>query len=359
MTFSKFYFPNLNGLRFIAAFLVIISHFHEHRNNFGLSNLWENPVIIGFGNTGVNIFFVLSGFLITTLLLSEKRETYDISLKNFYARRILRIWPLYFLIILFCFFLAPKISLLQIPGVEFPASHFWQSFLVFVLILPSFAMHLFGHIPLATMTWSIGVEEIFYLVTPLLLKFTKHILISFLVFVLLFFYLGNGFIFNPSNNNTLRVIILFLADLRLACLGLGSIAAILYLKYPSQVTKWVLNLPVQIIFYLLSFLSILKIIDVPVFNNEVFSFFAAVIILNLALNKKSLLQLNHPVLEYLGKISYGIYMYHLFPIVLFCHLMPGANPYLVFVLDNAITIGLAALSYKYFESYFLRLKRKF
>lgn len=359
MVTGKFFFPNLNGLRFFAALFVIISHFHEHRNNFGLSNLWDNKAIIGFGNTGVNIFFVLSGFLITTLLLREKKDTRDISLKNFYARRILRIWPLYFLIIIFCFFVAPHLDLLQIPGVPMIQDHFWQSFFVFVLILPNFAMHLFGHVPLATMTWSIGVEEIFYLITPLLLKFTKYILAAFLLFVILFLFLGNGFIYNPSNNKFLGVVILFLADLRLACLGLGSLAAILYFKYPAQVSKWILNLPVQVVFYMLALLSIIKIIDVPVFNNEVFSFFTSVIILNLALNKKSLVNFSHPVFEYLGKISYGIYMYHLFPIIFFCHIMPGANPYLVFALDMAVTIGLAALSYKYFEAYFLKLKRKF
>ncbi len=359
MTSNKLHFPNLNGLRFVAAFMVIVSHFHQIRFSLGLSNTLESPIISGLGNAGVVIFFVLSGFLITTLLLQEKRETLNISLKNFYVRRILRIWPLYFLIIGLCFFVVPYFDLLKMPGIEINKDHFWDSLLVFALILPAFAMQLFGHIPFATMTWSIGVEEIFYLITPLILKFTKYILTTFIIFAAVFLFLGNGFIHNDSHHKMLGVLILFLADLRLTCLALGSIAAILYLKYPSQVHKWVLNLPIQLAFYLLAILSILKIVYIETFNNELFSLFLVVIILNLALNKKSLIRLSHPVLEYLGKISYGIYMYHLFPIVFFYQTLPEINVYALLLLDVTITIGLASVSFHCFESFFLKLKRKF
>jgi len=359
MSANKFHFPNLNGLRFIAALLVIICHFHQRRADFGIDNLTSSPIIVGFGITGVNIFFVLSGFLITTLLLREKLLTGIINLKNFYVRRILRIWPLYFFIIGLCFFVVPHIPLLHIPGIEINQAHFWHSLIVFSLILPAFAMKLFGDIPLTVMTWSIGVEEVFYLITPLLLKFTKYILAAFLLFALVFLFLGNGFIHNESGNKFIGVIILFLADLRLTCLALGSIAAIVWHKYPEIIKKFILNVPVQILFYILAILSLLRVIYHETFNNELFSFFVSIIVLNLALNEKSLLNLSHPVFEYLGKISYGIYMYHLFPMVFFCNLIPNANAYLVFVLDIAITIGLASLSYKYFEGYFLKLKHKF
>ena len=93
--------------------------------------------------------------------------------------------------------------------------NFWLSLLLFGLILPSFAMHAFGQIPMAIITWSIGVEEIFYLITPLILKYSKHILIGFLIFAIIFLFLGNGFITNPNENKIIGLIILFLADLRL------------------------------------------------------------------------------------------------------------------------------------------------
>lgn len=359
MATEKMHFKNLNGLRFIAAFLVIVGHFHQTRANYGLSGIWDSLVIQGFGEEGVNIFFVLSGFLITILLLQEKKESQSISLKNFYARRILRIWPLYFLIIGFCFFAVPRIGALYVPGMEINASHFWQSLIVFACILPSFAMHLFGQIPLASMTWSIGVEEVFYLITPLLLKYSRRALPSFLIFSAAFLFLGNGFITNPSGNRALGVLILFLADLRLACLGLGSLAAIVYFHYPDWVKKWILNVPAQVMAYALALGFILKLYSPGWYSNELFSLYFAVIVLNLALNPSSFLRLTHPVFEYLGKVSYGIYMFHIFPIVLLCNLWPGANIWLAFALDMGITVGLAALSYQYFERYFLGLKKHF
>lgn len=359
MTSAKLHFPNLNGLRFIAAFLVIVGHFHQTRANFGLSGIWDNTIIQGFGEEGVNIFFVLSGFLITILLLQEKRVSQTISLKNFYARRILRIWPLYFLIIGFCFFAVPHIDALYVPGMSINASHFWHSLMVFACILPSFAMHLFGQIPLASMTWSIGVEEVFYLITPLLLKYARRALPAFIVFSLLFLFLGNGFIQNPTGNRWLGVLILFLADLRLTCLGLGSIAAILYFNNPLFVKKWLMNIPVQAVAYILALDYMLRLYEPPLFPNEIFSLLFAVIVLNLAANPASFIRLTHPVLEYLGKISYGIYMFHIFPIVLLCNVWPDGNSWLVFLLDIGITIALAALSYHYFENYFLRLKKHF
>ncbi|WP_164891118.1 acyltransferase family protein, partial [Botryobacter ruber] len=68
---NKIYFPNLNGLRFIAAFVVIIHHMEQIKSLLGLQNYWSNPFISVVGKLGVVLFFVLSGFLITYLLLVE------------------------------------------------------------------------------------------------------------------------------------------------------------------------------------------------------------------------------------------------------------------------------------------------
>ena len=97
---NKIYFPNLNGIRFIAAFAVILHHLEQFKYLLGYKNNWENPIIHQIGPLGVILFFVLSGFLITYLLLVEEKQTKTISIKSFYMRRILRIWPLYYLIIL-------------------------------------------------------------------------------------------------------------------------------------------------------------------------------------------------------------------------------------------------------------------
>ena len=91
---KKIYFPNLNGLRFIAAFMVIVHHVEQFKSLFGLENVFhESPFISIVGKLGVVLFFVLSGFLITYLLLVEEEVTGTISIKSFYIRRFLRIWP--------------------------------------------------------------------------------------------------------------------------------------------------------------------------------------------------------------------------------------------------------------------------
>ena len=92
---QKIYFPNLNGLRFIAAFLVIIHHVEQIKSISKIENFWGAIPFIGIiGKLGVILFFVLSGFLITYLLLAEENTFKKISIKKFYMRRILRIWPI-------------------------------------------------------------------------------------------------------------------------------------------------------------------------------------------------------------------------------------------------------------------------
>ena len=101
---QQVYFPNLNGVRFIAAFSVLIHHTEQIKYLMGLENIYGNYFIKNLGKLGVGLFFVLSGFLITYLLLSEKERRGDVSTKAFYIRRILRIWPLYFIIVILGFF---------------------------------------------------------------------------------------------------------------------------------------------------------------------------------------------------------------------------------------------------------------
>ena len=92
----RVYFNNLDGLRFLAAFLVLLHHaqFFKDINSYPLSSVFS-IYLVEAGKMGVNLFFVLSGFLISYLLFTEKKETKTVSLKKFYIRRALRIWPLY------------------------------------------------------------------------------------------------------------------------------------------------------------------------------------------------------------------------------------------------------------------------
>ena len=93
---NKVFFPNLEGLRFFAFFVVFINHAFASLGYYNPSKtfVFVRTHFLLNGNLGVSFFFVLSGFLITYLLLKEKELTGKINIKNFYLRRVLRIWPL-------------------------------------------------------------------------------------------------------------------------------------------------------------------------------------------------------------------------------------------------------------------------
>ncbi|MDB4274068.1 acyltransferase, partial [Algibacter sp.] len=112
------YLPGLHGLRAIAAVLVIITHVELFKAKWGLPNLYNYKLIQDFGTIGVDFFFVLSGFLITYLLFKEKEKYNKVSVKSFYIRRVLRIWPLYYFVLILVFFILPFIGYPEVPGLN-------------------------------------------------------------------------------------------------------------------------------------------------------------------------------------------------------------------------------------------------
>jgi peptidoglycan/LPS O-acetylase OafA/YrhL len=164
----KLFFPNLDGLRFFAFFFVFMFHCYfgiptEVSGNViyrALHRLWEN------GDLGVNCFFVLSGFLITYLLLHEERQNRRINIAHFYLRRILRIWPLYYVTFLFGYFIFQY--LIRLVGAQVAeTANPWY----YVFFAGNFNSIVHGDPVSGTLSvlWSIAIEEQFYLCWPLLL----------------------------------------------------------------------------------------------------------------------------------------------------------------------------------------------
>lgn len=150
------YFPGLDPLRFFAALMILLVHVDLVKSFFNLETTTTTPFFMrmDFGGTGVNFFFVLSGFLITYLLLCEKDKHTTISLKKFYMRRILRIWPLYYLILLIGFFILPHIHNINLPYFE---NHFQINFtpnlILYLLLLPQVAFAIFPAVPHIGQSW--------------------------------------------------------------------------------------------------------------------------------------------------------------------------------------------------------------
>ena len=147
--------PSLNGLRALSILLVIFSHLYNHHYfNDGDILIKYVPLWLFNGALGVNIFFIISGFLITTLLKHELEAYGKISLKAFYMRRIIRIFPAYYFLLLVYF-------ILQYFEVVYFDSENWLSSLTYTKQFFPSGDNESAHL------WSLSSEEIFYLVWPL------------------------------------------------------------------------------------------------------------------------------------------------------------------------------------------------
>ncbi|MBC5833320.1 acyltransferase [Flavobacterium sp. F372] len=363
---NKIYFPNLNGIRFIAAFVVIIHHLEQIKKIFGFNNHWENPTVQQIGPLGVVLFFVLSGFLITYLLLVEEKLTKTISIKSFYMRRILRIWPLYYLIILLSFFVLSKISFFNLGEWS---GMVWNDLslklLFFTLFLPNIALIIFPPVPYASQSWSVGVEEQFYLIWPILIKNVKNkkqllisIIVGYLIIKIFLFNLLENYIFwNDALEKTREIFNSFSID----CMAIGGLFAV-FLFEKNKILKLLFSKYFQVIIFLILAVFILKGIEVPFVNFEFYAVLFGIIIINLAANENTIVNLENKVFHYLGKISYGIYMFHPIAIVLTLKILYNYNISNIFIqmfAAVATTIIISSISYKYFESYFIKKKNIF
>jgi peptidoglycan/LPS O-acetylase OafA/YrhL len=363
---QKVYFPNLNGLRFIAAFLVIIHHIEQIKSIYKMENYWETiPFIRIIGKLGVILFFVLSGFLITYLLLTEERSFKDISIKKFYIRRILRIWPLYFFIIILAFLVLPNINFFILPGhgKEIIYNNLILKLILYAVFLPNLVLSLSWVVPYASHTWSIGTEEQYYLVWPVLLTvFKKHrlALMGFIIFL----YLGFMEFLASHYSDSIpykSVITTFWSCFNIDCMAIGGFFAILLFQ-KNSLLKFLLN---RFLFYAviaLTLILLIKGVNIPYVHTEFYSVLFGIIILNFAANQNIKISLENRILNYLGNISYGIYMYHPIGIVLALKtglLVNCTTNWLLYPLSVLSTIIIAGLSYRYFESVFLKFKSRF
>ena len=332
------YFPNLNGLRFLAAGMVIVHHIEQIKALFYLDSYWDKiPSVNLIGKLGVYLFFVLSGFLITYLLLSEERKTSTINIKEFYMRRILRIWPLYFLIIFLAFVILPNINIFIIPnyGKNVIYSNLYLKIFLYVILFPNLVLTMLGMVPFASHTWSIGTEEQFYIIWPVLFKRIKKYRLNLMILIVVFyFFMGEFLISDFSKHIPVR-------DIIQPYWGTFRIDTIFYVILVSTILFMALGI------YL---------------NTIIYSILFGILILNFSSNKKLKISLENSTLNYLGKISYGLYMFHPIGIVLALYivqLMHFTTNWILYPFSFIITIIIATLSYKYFESIFLKFKSRF
>ena len=361
---KKIHFPGLNGVRFIAALLVIIDHTEQFKSYLGMPTLWANSYSAYLGAFGVSIFFVLSGFLITYLLLEEQKEA-PIQIKHFYIRRVLRIWPLYYLIVVLGFFIVPHIGFLQVPTYTVEMGDYLGRFLLFAGLSANVAFVYLPTVAFANILWSVAVEEQFYLIWPHVVKFKRTLL--WIMLLLLVGYLALKFFAGEVDSKFEELVI----RTRFSSMIIGGIGAYL-LFHQSSILNFVYNRFLQLGLIGLFVLLLSNTLEFKSFawiQDELISLVLCGLIINIASNRQSLVHLENPVFSYFGKLSYGLYVYHLFAVVLTLKLLPEFLPLKVLPIWVAYTLtlgsilllttGISHLSYVYFESYFLRKKARF
>lgn len=372
---NKLYFKNLDSIRFIAALMVFLGHalspsyqYLNIKNSIGEKLL----NIISNGGTGVSVFFVLSGFLITFLLITEYEITKKIALKKFYMRRILRIWPLYFLVVFFSFLIYPFLkSLLGINNPLGSNIFYHLAFLSNFDVINIEKFYAGSDAMSQNITWSVSIEEQFYLFWPLIfLCFPKRLWIYCILFVMIC-----SLLFRLLHNDD-AITLYFHTFSVLLDLAIGGFMAYLIKEFPKirvffEKCSTLTHLTLVIFsFSLLYWSEFINTLAYGLAMNRIFiSFSFALIISAQAITKKESL-LNFSNLTFAskwGKYTYGIYLIH--PIVLtiinvlfrsfqFCQ-TSFISVLSISIIEFILTLILSKISYRYYESRFLLLKNNY
>lgn len=347
--------PNITGLRFFLAVLVMIFHVSEFCSKHTIP-FYNSLPIFNKGYEAVCVFFSLSGFLIIRQLYIEKSVTNTISLKNFYKRRALRIFPLYFLILFFGLtyynYLLPKLGYVGGYNTNYDLI---EGILLSVFFMPNVFSSLYGPGGIIEILWSIGVEEQFYLfIAPMLLWLPlKKTLLFLLLCTIVFFFLYFGI--EESILSKYNMLFFYFTSS-------GIVSLILLKKSPffeNKIVAFVVLLSFVSYFFTDVFSNSLSSMNYNLISMLLFSMAIGV------LSCKTYGFLNNQFITYLGKISYGIYVYHAIVIQLigliylkfFANL--GVNYYVTVVLYNIVvlivTVFISHVSYQYFEKFFMNL----
>ena len=344
------YLKGLNGIRAIAAMAVIHAHTSMRLPDFGISELAHSD-LAGFG---VTVFFSLSGFLITFLLINEINETSSINIHKFYVRRVLRIWPLYF------FYL-----LINIFAVYIFTNIFYPDRIGYYLtFLPNIPYVFGGQYPNVGHYWSLGVEEQFYLFWPVFILYARrNMLMSLLMFIGVFLMIKVGALLYFGGYSSEYT---FIYVTRFDCMAIGALGAWVYKWYPLQ-ASYLAHTAVQIMAWSVIALTAFSRFHIfSVIDHEIMAAITVCLIIGQVMQeeKKSFISLENKYLDFLGKISFGLYVYHPLLIFLLSNIIHFEqysliNILCVYLVVLLISVLIAYISYRYLETPFLRLKNKF
>ena len=342
---NSFYLPQLDGLRACAFLYVFLFHLGPIPELHSSSSLIDccNRVI-QWGFTGVDLFFVLSGYLITFLLLKEQSDFGDISFLLFFKRRVLRIWPLFFAAIIFGAFLIPAISHRHLHWSTY-SEFLAQIALPMMLFVGNFAL-IFGAAALNTFAlavnfpvtnlfrplWSVCIEEQFYVLWPLILKATRGSRsLIWIIFALTVVSVVSRYAFQQfSLTSSIAVpqnLYYYNTICRLDPLMAGAAVALIEARFPRlaiMLSKYSSYMAVAGLALITSIIIIMpssknSVELVPLYFGFALSY--ALILVGAKEWNPLKVFLSHPMLTNVGKITYGMYIVHHTIIVLIEHFL--------------------------------------
>jgi len=344
--------PSINGLRAISILIVIIHHLSGQNNIFkNCQNIKFLKPIIDFiqdGQMGVNVFFVISGFLITYLLINEELNTKKVSLKNFYIRRTFRIFPAYYFMLL-VYLLLQLFGYIQISNMS------WLTSVTYTKYFNVKLDWITGH------AWSLSIEEQFYLFWPFVFilgnKFRKSVAFFLVIIVPLFRLYFHYFPVYWINELTIFM--------RIDSIAVGCLFALYKDEIIKKIQKkWnlIFVLSIVLLFFLRYFNKImdkLNMSNIGVFfggtHGTLANFLIALIMMYSIFGTKGFWHklMNSSALNYIGMISYSLYLWQQF------FINNTSNWYNVFPLNLVLIFIVANISYYFVEKPFLKLKDKF
>jgi peptidoglycan/LPS O-acetylase OafA/YrhL len=359
---GRTYYPVLDGLRGVAILLVVFYH------NFGFINYFF------FGWLGVDLFFVLSGYLITDILLGEMHQSN--ALKRFYIRRVLRIFPLYYLSLVLFLLILPQFERFKEPLGYFVNHQGWmwaylQNWL-FIVDPPRYTDFLVHY-------WSLAVEEQFYILWPVAILVLRKVkrLLFFISLLLVLVLLARTLVWFYKIEDIAYFNLYTFSRIDGICIGC-MVALIRYLDpaFLSRNRAWIVLAfaGLNFIFFFINQQYNFQFPYLALIGYTTFAMLFGLLVHEGVVGKDRVINalFNQRILKFFGKISYGFYLVH-WPVYMLLNAgifniakdyLPSQGRFNMAMIFSSLIctiagIAVSLVSYHFFEKHFLRLKERF